>query len=192
MAISRERKEELIADYAEQLRLSKGFVLAEYSGLTHKKLEVIRRNLRPMGGVTRVVKNRLLLRALQDAGMSVPDEWLTGPVLVDFIHDEIPPVVKAMADAAREHEEFQIKGGFLGGAVLNAAQVRTVADLPPREVLLAQVMGTINAPASRVTGVIASGIRQVLYALQAYVDKLEKAGAGAEGSAQPAEAASAA
>jgi large subunit ribosomal protein L10 len=64
----------------------------------------------------------------------------------------------------------------VGASVLAAEQVHTIADLPPREVLLAQVLGTINAPASRVTGVIASGVRQVLNVLQAYVDKLQEPG----------------
>jgi len=80
---------------------------------------------------------------------------------------------KALLDFAKEMPVLSIKGGLAGGSVLSPERVKDLASLPPREVLLAQVLGTVNAPASRVAGVVASGIRQVVNVLQAYVDKLE-------------------
>ena len=102
--------------------------------------------------------------------------------MADRAYDEVSPVAKALTDAAKNLETLQIKGGLIGTAVIGAEQVRTIADLPPREVLLAQVLGTINAPANRVASAVASGIRQVLNVLQAYVDKLQESG-GAPGTA---------
>lgn len=184
MAITRQRKEELVAQYVEELKGSQGFILTEYRGLTMGRLERIRGTLRPMGGSTHVVKNRLMAIALKETGISLPQEWLDGPIAVGFCHGEVAPVVKALLDAGREMEPLRIRGGVVGTAVLSAEEMRAFATLPPREVLLAQVLGTVHAPASRLAGVVASGIRQVLNVIQAYVDKME---AGAEAPAAGAE-----
>jgi large subunit ribosomal protein L10 len=176
LAISKRRKTELIEQYVEQLKQSQAIILADYRGLSVGNMESIRKTLRPTGSKFQVVKNRLLALALQEAGLSLPDEWLDGPTVVGFCHDEIPPVAKAFVDAAKDMETLQIKGGLAGAVVISAQQVQTIAALPPRDVVLAQVLGTINAPASRVASVVASGIRQILNVLQAYVDKLEESG----------------
>ena len=190
MAISKERKAELVEQYLEQLKDSQGIILADYRGLTMSNMEAIRKTMRSSGGKFQVVKNRLMALALQQAELSLPEEWLVGPTAVAFVHDELPPIAKALTDAAKDLETLQIKGGLAGTSVIAAEQVQTIANLPPREVMLAQVLGTINAPASQMAGVIASGIRQVLNVLQAYVDKLEEAGGGAgtamEQAAEPA------
>jgi large subunit ribosomal protein L10 len=189
LAISKERKEELVKDYIEQLQQSKGLILADYRGLSVSAMEDIRRSVRSIGGETRVVKNRLLALALAEVGMSLPEEWLEGPTVIDFCHDEVPPVAKALKDAAKSLDQFQIKGGLIGGSIVTVEQVQAIADLPPREVLLAQILGTVNAPAGRIAGVVASGVRQVLSLLQAYTEKLEEAGSSAGGMSQAAEAA---
>jgi large subunit ribosomal protein L10 len=173
LAISKQRKAELVAQYVEQLKQSQGIILADYRGLSVGDMSDIRNAMRPAGGKFQVIKNRLLALALKEMEMSLPEEWLIGPTAVGFCHAEIPPVAKALADAAKNLETLRIKGGLTGTSVIEEEQVRTIAELPPREVLLAQVLGTINAPASRVTSVVASGIRQILNVLQAYVDKLE-------------------
>lgn len=176
MAISRHRKEELVAQYTEYLKKSHGIILFDYRGMNVNAIDEIREALRPIGGRPQVVRNRLLVLALKEAGMSIPDAWLTGPTAISFCFDEVPPVAKALTDLAKEHEALTIKGGLLDASVLAAEEVKAIADLPPREVLLAQVLGTINAPASQLAGVVAGGIRQVLNVVQAYVDKLEEAG----------------
>ena len=176
MAITKQRKEELVAQYAEQLKQSQGIVLAEYRGLTMSNLERIRQALRPIDGESHVVKNRLMAIALKDAGVSLPPEWLEGPTVVEFCHGDVGPVVKILLDAGRELEPLRIKGGLVGMSVLSADEMRAFANLPPRAVLLAQVLGTVQAPASRMAGVVAGGIRQVLNVIQAYVDKMETGG----------------
>lgn len=190
MAISKQRKTELVAQYVEQLKQSQGFILADYRGLGVGDMNDLRRAMRPVGGRFQVVKNRLMLLALQEAGIAVPEEWLIGPTAIGFCHDEIPPVAKALTVASKNLETLHIKGGVMGTSVIAVEQVRAIADLPPREILLAHVLGTINAPASQAVGVIASGIRQVLNVLQAFVDKLQESnpapGAGLEQAAEPA------
>jgi large subunit ribosomal protein L10 len=185
LAISKEKKAELVAGYVEQLKESQGIILADYRGLTVNSMSEIRNQIRPIGAKFQVVKNRLLALALKEADLSLPDEWLSGPTVISFCHDEVPPVAKVLVDAAKDLDVLQIKGGFLGDSILEAAEVTAIAGLPSREVLLAQVLGGINAPASQAVGVVASGIRQVLNVLQAYVDKLSEAGGGMEPAAEP-------
>jgi large subunit ribosomal protein L10 len=186
LAISKQKKTELVAEYVEQLGQSKGIILADYRGLSVNEMSLVRKAMRPIGGKFQVVKNRLMALALQEAELSLPEEWLVGPTAVSFCHDEMPPVAKALKDAAKEFEALDLKGGVLGTVIVSADEVNTIADLPSREVLLSQVLGTINAPAGQVAGVVASGIRQVLNVLQAYVDKLQESGGGLEQAAEPA------
>lgn len=190
MAISKQRKDELVAQYIEQLKQSQGIILADYRGIGVGDMGNIRHAMRPISGKFQVVKNRLLALALQEVGISLPEEWLTGPTAVGFCYEEVPSVAKALTDAAKNLETLHIKGGLVGTSVLAAQQVHRIAELPPREVLLAQVLGTIHAPASRVAGVVASGVRQVLNVLQAYVDKLQESGGASatamEQAAEPA------
>jgi len=190
LAISKQRKEELVTQYVEDLKESQGIILADYRGLSVSDMDEIRQALRPIGGKAQVVKNRLLALALKEAGLSVPEEWLIGPTAIGFCYDEVPPIAKALTDVAKEHEALTIKGGLLGASVLSAEEVQAIANLPSREVLLAQVLGTINAPASQLAGVVANAIRQVLNVVQAHIDKLEEAGpapgAGVQQAAEPA------
>ena len=160
--------------------------MADYRGLAVADMSDLRGKMRPIGARFVVIKNRLLKRALEKAGLSVPDEWLIGPTAASFCHGEVPPVAKALTDAAKEWETLQIKGGLMGASVMSGNQVRALAGLPPRDVLFAQVLGTMNAPASKAAGVLAAGIRQVLNVLQAYVDKLQESGLSAEPVAEPA------
>ncbi len=186
MAISKQRKEELLAQYIELLRESNGAILMDYRGMTVAEMSRVRHELRPLGTRLHVVKNRLMKIALQETGNSLPDEWLVGPTLISFCQDEVPPVAKALMDASKDLESLRIKGGLLDAAPLTFEQVKAIASLPPREVLLAQVLGSINAPASQTAGVIANGVRQVLNVLQAYVDKLQEASNGGELAAEAA------
>ena len=185
MALTKQRKIELVAQYVEQLEQSKGIILINYRGLGVSDTDGIRHAMRSIGGKFYVVKNRLLALALKEVGMSIPQEWLLGPTAVGFCSDEVPPVAKVFVDAAKNLDALQIKGGLIGASVLEPEQVRTIARLPSREVLLAQVLGTINAPASQVVGVVASGIRQIVNVLQAHVDKLEESN-GASGAMEQA------
>lgn len=185
MAITRERKEELVEEYRQQLGRSQGFILTDYRGLRVPQLEQLRRSARDKGSAVQIVKNRLLKIALEEAGLTVPDEWLVGPTAVAFCYDELPPAAQAVTDFAKD-APLEVKGGVVDAAILSSEQIKELASLPSREVLLAQVLGTINAPATQIAGVVASGIRQVLNVLQAYVDKLEESSPAQQAEAEAA------
>ncbi|MGD2177906.1 MAG: 50S ribosomal protein L10 [Anaerolineae bacterium] len=188
MALSREEKLERVAQYVEQLEESQGIILVDYRGLSVAEMETIRARMRPIASQFQVIKNRLLMRALEKKGISLPEPWLVGPTAVSFCRDEVPPVAKALVEVREETEKLNLKGGWMSGSLLSAEQVKSIAELPPREVLLAQVLGAIHGPGRQVAGAVASGVRQVLGVLQAYADKLEEEGAGTEmqAAAEPA------
>jgi len=181
LAITKERKEELAAVYAQELASSSGVILAHYNRLTVQQMQALRRRVTEAGGKVYVVKNTLLSHALQHRGLTPPADLLTGPTLAAFCHKDAPAVAKVFLEFVKEVEPgmFTLRGAMVEGQFMPANAIDALAEMPSREVLLAQVMGTINAPASQVVGVIASGVRQVLNVLQAYVDKLEKGSAEA-------------
>ncbi len=178
MAISRERKEELVAIYRQQMAESNGVVLANYTALTMPQMQSLRHRARELDGQVFVIKNTLLDVVLKEHGIKAPATLLSGSTMAVFCHRDVPPVAKLFIGFTKEVEEgrFQVKGGVMEGRTLNPVQAQALADLPSREVLLSQVLRTINAPATQVVGVVAGGIRQILNVLQAYVDKLEGAG----------------
>lgn len=180
MALTREDKVERVTHYVEQLQESQGIILANYQGLNVKQMEKIRNEMRPHDGQFEVIKNRLLLLALQEVDVSLPDEWLDGPTAIGFCYGDVPPVAKVLDETRKETEVLELKGGWMDGSALSPDQVKAIASLPSREVLLAQALGSINGPARQVAGVVASGVRQVLNVLQAYVDELEESGGAAE------------
>lgn len=178
MAISRERKDTLVAEYQQQYAESAGIIFADYSTLTVVQLQDLRRRAREQNGRVFVVKNTLFDLVLKKEQLTSPEGLMTGPTIVAFCHQDVPPLAKLFRDFAKEMEEdrFIIKGGLLDGDFLTPDQAKAIADLPSRTQLLAQVLRTINAPATQTVGVVASGIRQVLNVIKAYADKLEEAG----------------
>jgi large subunit ribosomal protein L10 len=183
LAISRARKEELVAMYEQQLANSNGVMIADYTALSVSRMENLRQRASAQDAQICVIKNTLFDVTLKEQGLESPEGLLTGSTMVAFCHQDVPPVAKLFRDFTKEVEErqFKVKGSLMEGQFLSADQTAALADLPSREVLLSQVLRTINAPATQVAGVVASGIRQILNVVQAYVDKLEEAaGAPAE------------
>lgn len=171
MAISRAKKEALVENYVGRLNDSEAIIFTEYNGLTVAELQQLRKSIREADGSFAIVKNTLARRALADAGLPVPEDILVGPVGIGFCHQNITGVAKAMTSYAKENELVVIKGGLMGQDVIDSAAIKSLADLPSIEVLRAQLLGLINAPASQLTGVIAGSVRQVINVVNAYAEK---------------------
>ncbi len=180
MALQRIQKEEIIDRYTDNLARAQIMIWCNQAGLSVAEISDLRRRLREVGGEAVVIKNSLMCIALQRADLPCDEELMTGPNVVTFAYDDVPGVAKAVAGFVREHEaDFGLKGGLLNGQVLSAEQVRALATLPPREVLLAQLMGGMQAPVSAFVGVLSSLLRSIMYVLNARVEQLESAPAGA-------------
>lgn len=175
LAITREKKEEIVTRYVEALSRSKAVFLTDYRGLSVANIQALRAKLREAQGGYMVVKNTLVQIALEKAGWPVPEELLTGPIAISLAYGDVAAVAKLLMEYARETKILQVKGGIVEGKVLDAAQVGTVADLPPREVLVAQLLGLIQQPGARLAGVLNATGSKLAATIKAYVDKLESA-----------------
>lgn len=171
MAISRDKKEVLIKEYLDQLNVSEAVIITSYSGLRVSQVEQLRRKIREAEGSFAIVKNTLAERALKEAGLPVVEEMLTGPVGIGFCHHNVSGVAKAITDFSRQNELLAIKGGLLGSRVIDEAGVKNLANLPSLDVLRAQLLGLISAPASQLAGVVAGGVRQLVNVVNAYAEK---------------------
>jgi large subunit ribosomal protein L10 len=179
LAVSREKKEQLVADYVDKLSRSNAVFLTDYRGLTVSEMETLRAKIREAGGGYSIVKNTLAARALEAANLPVPEDMLKGPMAIGFVYEDIPAVAKVLTDFAKDTEILQVKGGIMEGNVLSPKQISSLASLPPREVVLAQLLGLIQQPGNRVAGVINAAGNKLAATVKAYADKLENEGATA-------------
>lgn len=173
MAISKDKKEELVANYQDLLTNSNGLIITSFSGVSVKELEIVRRKIRDLGGEFHIVKNTLFALAMNEVGMSMPDETYTGTTAIGFANEEIPAVAKVIVDLARDVEAVSLKGGLIEKIAYDAAQVEMLADLPPLPVLRAQLLSMLQAPGSRIAMVLASSVRQLVNVTKAFADTEE-------------------
>ncbi len=173
MPVTRARKEDLIADLATELGKAQAIIITDYRGLPTAQLAGLRNQLRGMKSGLHVSKNTLTALALKRAGLPVPEDLLVGPTAIAFCYSDIAGPAKALNDFLKD-KEIKVKGAIMRGTVLRGAEAAALATLPTREQLFGRLLGTINAPGTQVAGVVASGIRQVLYLLKARAEQLEK------------------
>lgn len=174
MPVTRERKEELVQQLAKDLEKAQALILTDYRGLPVSELSQLRRQLRGMKSGLHIVKNTLVELALKRAGLPVPEDLLDGPTAIAFCTEDIAGPAQAL-DAFLKDKEVKVKGAIMSGRVLKGAEVAILVNMPTRDQLYGRLLGTVNAPATHIVGVVASGIRQVMNVLQARVRQLEKA-----------------
>ena len=179
MPVTKEEKQERIAEILEKVKKSHVVYVTNYQGMTTTQLNTLRGKLKEAKAGYHVVKNTLAARALEQAGMAVPAELLEGPVAFGFAYGDIAATAKTLLDFTRESDKFQVKGAVLGKQVLNSKDVESLSNLPPLDVVRAQLMGLISAPAGRFAGVVAGGVRQVMNVMKAYSEKEQEGAAQA-------------
>ena len=186
MPLSRQRKEELVADYQQQVRDNAAILFTTYSGLSNRRLTELRNKIREAGGTYQVTKLTLFKIALEEEGYPVPDTLAGVPLAMIFIGENIPDVAKAINDFAKEAEKVSIVGGLMGESVLSAEDVKALEDLPTLDELRAQLVGLIAAPSQSLVNlvdapprqlvtVINAGVTSIINVLNAYVNKEEGA-----------------
>lgn len=174
MAKTREQKERDQQRLVESLDSAKLAVLTDYRGLDVSASEELRAHLRDKGINFVVAKNTLLKRAAQLSAKEITElEIFSGPMAVAFGADEVE-AAKVIADFAKEHPELEIVGGIdEAGAVISKEAVMALAQLPSREQLIAQVVGTVAAPLSGMVRVMNGNLSGLVYALSAIQEKKE-------------------
>ena len=171
MAISKERKEEVLAIYADWVKRSQAVILVEYSGAKMKDLDGIRAKIRESGGEFHVVKNTLVRRVFADNGMSFSQDTLEKSTAISFAFTDPALTAKALNDAMKGKDFIKVKGGFMSGQALNTAQVKALADMPPLPVVRAQLLGMLQAPASKLVRTIAEPARGLAAVVKAFSEK---------------------
>lgn len=175
MPISRERKEELVAQYVELLGQSNGFAIISSEGISVPKTQQLRKKIYDEGGKYLVAKNTLFRIALEQAGWDIPTEVLTGRTAVAFGMENFPGVAKAVIkfiDDEDLEEKMEVQGGVMGGTdVLDAAGVKTVSELPTLPELQAQIIGLLVQPSQNLVNILYNAEAGVVNVLQAWLDK---------------------
>ena len=175
MAITRQKKEAQVAKYVERLGRTQALLISEYRGLTVKQFQALRQDLRESDSEIVVGKNTLVARALKEADFPVPDALLKGPTAITFCYSDLSGPAKALNKHAKDTKILLVRGAMLGQQELDAAGAIALADLPTRDQLLAQVVGTLQSPISGLVNVLAGTIRGVMNVLNARIDQMEEA-----------------
>lgn len=145
----REEKSAVVGDLAEKMGRANMALISEYRGMTAGEATEMRRRLRAVRGEMRVAKNTLIRRAIKDTPFAPLDEKLGGPVGIILSFADPIELAKTVAGMRELGDKFKLRGGVLDGKLLAAEEVQALATMPPREVVLAQLLGLIAAPATR-------------------------------------------
>ena len=163
----KDEKKELVTQLHEDLGDSQAVFVTDYIGLNVEKITKLRKNIKGAGGTFKVVKNTLLRRAAKDTPADVVNDLFIGPTAIAMVKGDPLGVAKALVDFAKDNEALEIQGGILGTQVLDLDRIQSLAKMPSKEVLLAKMLGSMNAPITNFVGVLAAIPRQLLYALKA-------------------------
>ena len=182
MTVPRPEKVAVVAEVRDRLAASDAALLTEYRGLNVGQMAELRRSLRAAGGEYTIYKNTMVRLATAELGLDLGG-LLTGPTAIAFVGEgdaegaDAAAVAKALKDFARANADLVLKGGVLNNRVLTVEDLLALADLPPRDVLLAQLAGAFSAPMVKLAGLLQALPRNFAYGLQALIDER---GGGAE------------
>lgn len=189
--MARPEKVQAVNDIREGLEGAEAVFLTEYRGLSVQAVQDLRRALRDSGAEYKVVKMTLAKLAAGDAGIDGLDEYLAGPTALAFAKSDPVATAKALKDFSKDHEVFVLKAGYLSGNILSPEEISKLAEIEPREVLLAKIAGAAKAPLFAAAGMFASFNRDAASMFSQLLDKKESGEfvgeAGAEEASLPAD-----
>lgn len=182
--MARPEKVATVAEIRDRITESDATVLTEYRGLTVSQLANLRSALRPAGTDLKIFKNTLARRAANEAGVADLVPMLEGPTAIAFIKGDAVLAAKALRDFSKTADAFVIKGGMLGSRFISAAEVSALAEVAPREELLARIAGAFQGPLVKAAGLFQAIPRNLAYGVKALIEQRV-----ANGEALPEEAA---
>ncbi|KXB66833.1 ribosomal protein L10 [Aedoeadaptatus coxii] len=164
----------LVNEIKEKIEKSQSIVFVDNKGLNVAEVTELRKNLRENGVDYKVYKNTMMKRAFSDLGIEGAEEFLAGPTAVAFgIEDAVQPA-KILNDFAEDNDRLELKAGVLDGKIVSVDEVKALAKLPSREVLVAQLLGSLNAPLQGLATVLSGNIRGLAVALDQIREKKEE------------------
>lgn len=166
-------KQTMINSLVEELDKIQGAIVTDYRGLTVEQITNLRKRLRPVGGQYMVVKNTLLKIAMNERGLPDLGNMLEGPSAVLFAEGDPVEATKILTAFVKELRKDipQVKGGFLGNRMMNAADVANLATLPSRDQILANFLGTVQTPIANVVSTLGALMQNLVGTIEAYHDK---------------------
>ncbi len=183
--MNRDQKAAVVDEIAEQIKAAQAIFAVDYRGLSVAQAAALRATLRESDTKFRIVKNSLSERAADKAGAESLKSLLEGPTALALVHGDAALAAKALSDAARQLQILEFKGGLMDGAALSADQVRAIARLPSRDVLNAQLVGTIAAPLTGLVRGLNALIAGIAIQLKAIADQGLVSGVAPEAAAEP-------
>lgn len=168
------KKKVVVSEIKKKFDSAISVVIADYRGLNVEESTELRKQLRKAGVNFKVLKNTLVKRACSDAGIKGLDDILKGPTAIAFSENAVVPS-KILFDFAKKHKLLEIKGGLLEGKVVEINQLKALAELPSKEVLLSQIAGAFASPIQTVAFLFAAPIKSLFNALHAVKEKKEQA-----------------
>ena len=173
--LTRAQKEEIVKSLNEKFGRAEGVFVTTFRGFTAIESNEIRKLVREKGGEFRVVKNTLIKLASKNTPAEPVVDFVEGPTALVLAYEDPVELAKVLKKFVDEHESLKINGFVIKGKPYEAKSIEDLVKLPPREVLLAQVLGTIQAPLSNFVGVLAAVLRNFLYVLKAIEEKKKEA-----------------
>ena len=179
--MKKEDKEKVVAELTERLKGSDTLLVADYRGLTMPQIDELRSKLLESGARFTVVKNTLTRRAAEAAGADALLALLEGPSAIAFLEadGDMVAAAKALADSARDTKVLAIRGGIMQGRTVTAAEVESLATLPPVDILRGQVLGAVVAPLTTFVALLNAPLQNLIGLIDARIEQLEAQGAGA-------------
>lgn len=171
MALRRSQKEGVVKGIAERFQGAQGVILTEYSGLKVSQLTELRREIKKVQGDFRVLKNRLVKRALAESDMKGLVEYFKGPIGVAFSSSDPVALTKVIAKYVESFEALKLKVGFVAGKVVNAKELQQISKLPSKEELYAKLLGTLQAPIQGLLRAMQGVPQKLVIALSGIKDK---------------------
>jgi len=181
--MKKDQKEHVVEELTQRLKAAETLLVADYRGLTMPQIDELRTRLLASGARFTVVKNTLTRRAAEAAGADGLLALLDGPSAIAFLEadGDMVAAAKALADSARETRVLEIRGGIMQGRAVTAAEVETLAKLPPEDVLRGQVLGAIVAPLTALAGLLNAPLQNLVGLIDARIEQL----GGEEPEAEP-------
>ncbi|MBF7096002.1 50S ribosomal protein L10 [Alkalibacter sp. M17DMB] len=163
---NKDLKAEVVKEIAEKMQNAQSMILVDYRGLNVEELNEFRSLARKESVDYKVYKNTMMRFAAKETGNEGLMDYLTGPTAVAFSNDDPVAAAKVVTEFAKKHKAMELKGGLVGGKVISIDEIKDLADLPPKEVLVAQVLGGLNAPIAGFVGVLQANISGLARALE--------------------------
>ena len=174
MGLSLEQKQAMVSEVAAKLQGAQSVIVAEYRGLNVERVTQLRSKARKSGVWLRVLKNTLARRAVKGTPFEKLSEQMVGPLMYGISQDPVAGA-KVLSEFAKENELFVIKAGAMPNAVMSAQDIKALSQLPSREELIAKLLGTMQAPVTKLVRTLNEVPSKFVRTLAAYRDSKEKA-----------------